>query len=138
MTLDLNTKNSLALISPFLYSSGQYGYFLVIFRASVPFKFSQVNCKIRNYYDFTKYLHRHSTDLGSLIENTLCGNFRKFSTTHNLHEINFGHLKAPKPAILTIWAPLNFEFLRTFDIFKCEICPKIKILSLQNCKNNKF
>ena len=50
MTFDLNTKNSLALISPFLYSSGQYGYFLVIFKASVPLKFSYVNYKRRKQY----------------------------------------------------------------------------------------
>ena len=59
--------------------------------------------------------------------------FQDFSATPILREINFGHLEAPKTAILTIWAALNYEFLGTFDIFKGEIFPKIKIESLQSC-----
>ena len=59
--------------------------------------------------------------------------FQDISVTQILCEINFGHLEAPKPAILTIWAALNFEFLGICDIFKCEIFPKFKIQSLQNC-----
>ena len=61
------------------------------------------------------------TDLGSLIGNTQCGNYRIFVATQSLREINFGHFEAPKTAILTIWADLNFKFLDIFDIFKCEI-----------------
>ena len=37
-----------------------------------------------------------STDLGNLIGNTQCGNFRFFSATQILREINFGHFEAPK------------------------------------------
>ena len=53
-----------------------------------------------------------------------------FSGTRILREINFGHFEAPKTAILTIWAAVNFEFLGTIDISKCEIFLKIKIDSL--------
>ena len=59
--------------------------------------------------------------------------FQDFPTTQILREINLGHFDAPKTAILTIWAPLKFEFLGSFNIFKCEIFPKIKIQSFQNC-----
>ena len=46
------------------------------------------------------------TDLGSLVGNTQCGNFRKdFSATQILCEINFGH----------------FEDLKNCHFFKCEI-----------------
>ena len=58
---------------------------------------------------------------------------QNFSVTHILREINFGCCEAKKTAILTIRAALNFEFLATFDISKCEIFPKIKIESLKNC-----
>ena len=44
-----------------------------------------------------------------------------FSTAQILREINFGHFEAPKTAILTIWAVLNFESFEIYDIFKCEI-----------------
>ena len=46
--------------------------------------------------------------------------FQDFSATQVLGEINFGDIKGPKTAILTTYAVLNFEFLATFDIFKCE------------------
>ena len=46
--------------------------------------------------------------------------FWDFSAIQILREITFGHLEAPKTAILTVWLGLNFEFLGTFDIFKCE------------------
>ena len=59
--------------------------------------------------------------------------FQDFSATQILCEINFGHVVAPKTAILIIRADLNFEFLGRFDIFKCDIFLKIKIQSLQNC-----
>ena len=42
--------------------------------------------------------------------------------TQILREINFGQFKAPKTAILTISAALNFEFLETFDM------PSVKFL----------
>ena len=55
-----------------------------------------------------------------------------FSATQILREINFGHLKAPITDNLTIWTTLDFEFVETFDIFKCEIAQKkIKLQSLQ-------
>ena len=50
-----------------------------------------------------------------------------FSAIQILREINFGHFEGPKSAILTIWAALNIEFLETFNIFRCEIFPIIKI-----------
>ena len=55
----------------------------------------------------------------SLIGKTQCG--------------NFGHFYAPKTAILTIRAALNFEVLEIFEILKCEILNKVNIQSLQNC-----
>ena len=51
--------------------------------------------------------------------------FQNISATQILREINFGYLETPKTAILTNWANVNFEFLATLDIFKCEIFPKI-------------
>ena len=64
--------------------------------------------------------------------------FQDFSPIHILREINFGHFEAPKMAVLTIWGALHFEFLGTFDIFKCEIFFKTKIQSLKNCWNDSF
>ena len=61
------------------------------------------------------------------------GKIQDFSATQILREINFGHFEAPKTAILTIWAALNFEFVGIFDIFKCEMFQNIKIQSFQNC-----
>ena len=43
-----------------------------------------------------------STDLGSLIGNTQCGNFRIFLLARFLREIRFGHYEPLKIAILTI------------------------------------
>ena len=53
--------------------------------------------------------------------------FQDFSATQILREINYGHFEAPKTAILTIWAALNFESLNIFDIFKCVIPKKSKL-----------
>ena len=81
-----------------------------------------------------------NTDLGSLIgkwEYTMW-KFQDFSATQILREINFGHFEAPKTAILTIWAPLDFKFLGTSDIFKCEISQKFKIQSLKMFKTAVF
>ena len=47
--------------------------------------------------------------------------FQDFSATQILREIISGHFQAPKTAILSICAAKSFEFLGTFDIFKCEI-----------------
>ena len=52
---------------------------------------------------------KYCKDLGSLIGNTQCGNFRIILPFRFLREINF---ELPKTAILTISEPLNFEFLR--------------------------
>ena len=70
-------------------------------------------------------------------ENTLW-KFQDISATQNLRDINCCHFEAPKIVILTILAALNFEFLEIFDIFKREIFLKIKIQSLENCKNGRF
>ena len=50
--------------------------------------------------------------------------FLDFSAFQKLYEVNFGHFEAPKTAILTILAALNFEFLDIFDIFMCEFVKK--------------
>ena len=42
--------------------------------------------------------------------------FNDISATQILCEFNYGHFEAPKTAILTICAALNFEFLENFDI----------------------
>ena len=41
--------------------------------------------------------------------------FQDFSVAQILREINFGHFKAQKTIIMTIWADMNFECLQTFD-----------------------
>ena len=46
------------------------------------------------------------------------------SGTQIVCEINFGHLEASKPTILTIWAALNFEFLGIFDIDSVKLFQK--------------
>ena len=43
--------------------------------------------------------------------------FQDFSASQILREINFGYFEAPKTAILTICAALNFEFLGNSDIW---------------------
>ena len=50
-----------------------------------------------------------------------------FSATQILREINFGLFEAPKTAVLTLLAALNFGL---FDIFNREIFLKIKIRGL--------
>ena len=67
---------------------------------------------------YFKHYFKSSTDLGW--EYTMW-NFQDFSANQILREINFGHFEAPKTAILTIWVAMNFKFLGTYDIFKCEI-----------------
>ena len=66
------------------------------------------------------------------------GNFRIFLPFRIYVKSILVSLKPSKTAILTIWETVNFEFLRSFDIFKCGILPKIKIQSLQNCWNSIF
>ena len=44
--------------------------------------------------------------------------FQDFPSTQISREVNFGHFKAPKIAILTILAALKFDFLEIFDISK--------------------
>ena len=79
------------------------------------------------------------TDMGSLIGNLQCINFRiVLSSTQNLREINFDHFEAPKTNILIIWAALNLEFLESFDIFKCEIFPKSKFKALNIVETTGF
>ena len=56
--------------------------------------------------------------------------FQDFSDTQIIREINFGHFKGPKIAILTISALLNFTSLGTHEILMCEIFQKIKIQGL--------
>ena len=53
--------------------------------------------------------------------------FQDFSATQISREINFGHFEAPKIAILTIWAAVNFEVLETINIFKHEIAQNSKL-----------
>ena len=64
--------------------------------------------------------------------------FINFPVTQILRKIYVGHFEAPKTAIITIWAALNYEFLGTFDIFQYESYSKIKIQSLQNDYNDTF
>ena len=55
-------------------------------------------CGILTIFLPLKFLREISliTDLGSLIGNVQLVNFRNFSSTLNLREINFGHFEAPK------------------------------------------
>ena len=63
-----------------------------------------------------KYIH--TTDLGSLIGNTQCGNFRIFLPLRFYVKLILVILKPQKTAILTIWATLRFEFLGTCWYFQ--------------------
>ena len=67
------------------------------------------------------YLFAMYTDLGSLIGNSQCENFRIFPLLRFYVKSIFVMLKPPKTAIQTIGAPQYFEFLGTFDVFKCEM-----------------
>ena len=86
------------------------------------------------------------TDLGSLIGNTQCGNFRILLPLRIYVKSILVTLKHCKTALLTIWAALNFQFLQTFDIFKCENWFHIEsewqencyIFTLRNIHNQKF
>ena len=49
------------------------------------------------------------------------GKFQDFSATQILREINFDYFGAPKTAVLTIVAVVNFEFLEFIDTFYREI-----------------
>ena len=60
--------------------------------------------------------------------------FQDFSASQILRELNFCHFEAPKTAILTFWTAQNFALMGDFDIFKCEMFPKIKIQNLQIVK----
>ena len=71
-----------------------------------------------------------STDLGNLIGNTQCVNFRIF--------LPFWTHKKLKTAILNIWAALIFEFLGFFDIFKCDIPRKLKFKAFKIVKMAEF
>ena len=57
--------------------------------------------------------------------------FQDFSATYILREIKFGHFEAPKYSRIDHMSSFEFKFLGIFDIFTCEIFPKIKIKSLQ-------
>ena len=56
-----------------------------------------------------------------------------FYAPQKLREIIFGHFEAPKNCHFDHFSSSEFDFLGTFDIFNCEIFPKIKTQSLQNC-----
>ena len=75
------------------------------------------------------------TDLGSLIGNTQCGNFKIFLPLRFCVKSLLVILKPTNcHFIFTIWATLNFKFLRTFDIFKCEIFQNSKFKASQIVK----
>ena len=64
--------------------------------------------------------------LGSLIVNTQCKNFKIFHPLRFYVKSILVILKPQKTAVSANCAALNFEFLETFDIFKCEIPKKSK------------
>ena len=61
------------------------------------------------------------TDLGSLIGNKQCGNFRISLPLRFYVKSILVIFEAPKIAILTILEALNFEYLEIFDTFIDEI-----------------
>ena len=61
-------------------------------------------------------------------------NFQDFSATQIFLEINFGDFRGSKSTILTTEAALNFDFLGTFDIFKCNFFQKSKFKASKNVK----
>ena len=75
-----------------------------------------------------------NTDLGSLIGNTQCGNFRIYLPQIILLETNFVHFEAPKTSILTIWADLNFELISR----KIRVCRKIPNFKLLRSVHGSF
>ena len=52
--------------------------------------------------------------------------FQDLSATQILREIKFGHFEAPKTAIFTILAALNFEFLELLTFSHVKFFQKIK------------
>ena len=79
-----------------------------------------------------------NTDLGSLIGNTQCGNFRIYLPQIILLETNFVHFEAPKTSILTIWADLNFEFLNIFENSKSKASKIVKMTIFHFLKPGKI
>ena len=77
------------------------------------------------------------TDLGSLIGNTQCGNFKIYLQLR-LYVKSILLILMPKTALLNIWVTLDFEFLGTFYIFKCEIFPKSKLKASKTYKTAVF
>ena len=88
---------------------------------------------------YTRKIQR-TTDLGSLIGNTRYVNFRIFLPLWFHVKSILVMLKPPKNChcFLTIWAGQHFDLTGTFDIFKSEIFPKIKIQSLHSCQMTVF
>ena len=66
------------------------------------------------------------------------GKFQDVSATRILREITLGHLEAPKTAILSILAGLNFEFLGNHNIFKYDIFQKTKFKASKIVKTAVF
>ena len=70
-------------------------------------------------------------------------NFQNFSAPQILHEINDGHFEAPKSAILTILATLNFEFLTFSNVnfsykLKIKASTIVKIAVIELLKSAKI
>ena len=59
---------------------------------------------------------------------------KDFSAIQIFREINFGHLLAPRTAILTIWEAQNYVFLGTFDISSVKFLQKSKFQSFKIVK----
>ena len=64
--------------------------------------------------------------------------FHDFSITQILREINFGHSRSARFAILTQSEALNFDFNEFLHFLEAEIYWIDQIQSPKNCKNGSF
>ena len=78
------------------------------------------HCTIKQFHHFLKYGYKVSEIYrpGQPNLEYIMRKFKDFSVTQISHEINFVHFEAPKTTILTIWAALNFDFLKNFTLGK--------------------
>ena len=75
--------------------------------------------------------------VGYKLGNAQCGNFRIFSITQILREINFWDSTSAKPAILTHLEALNFDFYALLHFLKYEIY-QINIFKAQKYGKTAF
>jgi len=68
--------------------------------------------------------------VGYKLDNAQCGNFRIFSITQILREINFWDSRSAKPVVFAISRAVKFVDLVEFSLQKVQKITKIKIQSV--------